>query len=83
MSEETTSRRPAMLGPRFAPHTRKQFAQFDAGAAHADMLLDDPESTWLSGDAMIGRDRFWVHGYWARYHERVPVMMARLEQQAS
>jgi hypothetical protein len=65
--------RPALLGPRHAPSTARQWAAFEKGAAAADAAWD-LTGPWFNHDDMVGRDRFWVHGYWARYYERLPVL---------
>lgn len=70
--------RPALLGERHAPRTAAQWQQYDAGAVAADAAWDET-GPWLTPDAMTGRDRHWVHGYRARYYERLPALYAREE----
>ncbi len=72
----TPENRPAPLGPRHAPAKPRQWAAYDDGAAAADAAWD-LTGPWLNHDDMCGRDPYWVHGYWARYHERLPALYAR------
>lgn len=72
---EVLGARPALLGLRHAPAAPAQWAAFEKGAAAADAAWDG-RGPWFRPDDMVGRDRYWVHGYWARYYERLPALYA-------